>query len=172
MVVNTSYNSVTKMRLTFDGQAPETIELLPGAALQTFTFPAHHVTDHVGVELLDRTREGEAPPSQQAKPDNIGLNVLRLHVSRPPEIAARVQPLADPGVLVRYPRGHGGILLMQLRPSSAAEREARVSEAATHAGDDQATRDKAAAEMRLWLLREADGQVKLLRQLLWNLGLE
>jgi len=165
LVVNTDYNRVTKMRLAFDGKDAETISLQPGKTMQHFSFTPRHVLNHVSVELLEWEHTA-------GKADNIGLNVLRLHQRRPADISARVQQLVDPGVLVRYPQGKGGILLVQLHPWSSAERDAQVADAAAQGGADASAHDKAAAEMRLWLGRDTDAQIKLLRQLLWNLGLE
>src|SRR5262249_13325249 len=102
LIVNCDYCAVSKLRLSFDGKPGEPLTLARSKDLQTFTFAPQTVQENVGVELL----EWDHPPK---KSNSVGLNLFRLHIRRPPELEARIQPVVDPGVIVRYPQGKGGI---------------------------------------------------------------
>ncbi len=59
---------------------------------------------------------------------------VQVRVKRPADFAARVQPLASVGGLVKYPRGAGGVLLCQVKPADDPRKRRLVLDALRSVG--------------------------------------
>ena len=106
------YGQVRRIRLVSDlaGVPPAEIQLAAKAGRQDFTIrllPAKTIT----VELVDWEPSVMTPI--------LSIANMWVRVARSDDFRRRVQPLLNPGVLMAYPRGAGGLLLCQLCPLPA-----------------------------------------------------
>jgi len=103
------YGQVRRVRLVSDvpGVAPAEVTLAAVAGRQDFKIPPM-AADNITVELVDWEPSVKVPV--------IGIANLWLPVQRSDDFRQRVHPLLNPGLLVSYPRGRGGIVLSQVRP--------------------------------------------------------
>lgn len=101
---NGFYDLVTKIELTFDGAGePVVFRTQPNTEPQTFDIQPPRTASKVTVKLAEWERRAEIPV--------IGVDNLRLFVSRPSGFQKAVQPMLNVGALVAYPRGRGGVVL-------------------------------------------------------------
>lgn len=102
---NGLYHEITRLRLTFDGNAQTAQEFdLSGVDRQDLAVKPVKAKK-MTVELLKWNPKGSS--------DVIGVDNLWIRVKRPEGFAERVKPLLNIGGLVKYPMGRGGILLNQ-----------------------------------------------------------
>lgn len=104
---NRLYHEITRLRLTFDGDASSAQEFAPsGGDRQDFDVrPTKAKT--ITVELLEWKPKGTS--------NVIGVDNLWIRAKRPADFHDRVKPLLNIGGLVKYPVGKGGFVLNQYR---------------------------------------------------------
>ncbi|TVR46619.1 MAG: hypothetical protein EA425_16960 [Puniceicoccaceae bacterium] len=123
IVPNAIYHTVTRIRLTFDGDPATTQEFdLEGEGRQDFSIQPGVPARSMTIELADWDPRGTT--------DVIGVDNFWIRVTRPPEFTRHVRPLLNIGGLVRYQFGEGGILLNQYailesesNPANAAKKQ-------------------------------------------------
>ncbi len=105
---NTFYAPVTRVELIFDGKDKVSFPVKPNNDPQILTL------DHprTGREITLQLADWEKLPG---KDKVTGLDNIRLFATRPPDFAAKVQPMLNTGSLVSYPRGTGNIVLCNLK---------------------------------------------------------
>ena len=100
-----TFNRIAKIKLAFDGGAPITLELAGVPGRQDLPVPPHKAR-RLGIELV---------PAENGKRLLVGVDNLRIRVTRPADFNQRVRPLLNLGAMVKYPMGAGGVILNQLR---------------------------------------------------------
>ena len=128
IVLNADYRTLTRLRVTFDGDPKSAVELALKPAEGTpagVRLPRRALAKSITLEPLSWT-----PHEKRV----IGVDNLWLKVEKPAEWAAKVRPLTNVGGLVRYPMGPGGVVLNQLNvaavesnPENAAKKRAVVA---------------------------------------------
>ncbi len=101
---NGFYHLVTKLELEFDGKEKLVFNVKPNTEPQLLDL-AGKSGKKVTLRILDWER---VPSSGQ---NVVGIDNIRMKVDRTPEWSG-VQPLMNVGGMVRYPRGKGGITLL------------------------------------------------------------
>jgi len=101
----TIYHRITKVRLYFDGGEPVELDVKPHDRRQDFAFDGRTAT-RIGIELAEWDNAGSA--------DVIAVKNLWIKARRSPEFYAKVRPLLNIPVLVKYAVGEGGVVLNQL----------------------------------------------------------
>lgn len=161
------YSKLRQVGLGFGpGRDPQVLDLELENTQQDFVLHAEE-TDTLEITI------GDWDPS--ANQPILGVDNLWIRVERSADFRQKVKPLASIGVLVKYPRGKGGILLNQLRVSDPETIDQRVSEAgdkAVEAAKEDKEKARAAAEKKMsdHLRRQSLQKQKLLKKLLQNLG--
>ncbi|MBW3636507.1 MAG: hypothetical protein KY445_08595 [Armatimonadetes bacterium] len=129
-VGNTNYNGVTQVGLTFDGKDRVAFSAQPNGEPQTFDVSPPRAGREITVNLLDWQRASRRPNGEVL----IGLDNIYLHAARPDGFYDRVKPLLNIGGMMHYPRGAGGIVLVNLLfkesetvPLNAAKKRAILS---------------------------------------------
>jgi len=160
------YGKLRQIRLDFgEGRKPEVLNVEPDHVRQTF--PIEPVAaDRLEIAIADWDPSAAQPI--------LGVDNIWIRVERSEDFRLKVKPLASIGVLVKYPRGSGGIVLNQLRVRDEAAIRAFVDEAVRPAGDgagEKADEARAAAERqaRAALRQQEERRQSLVRKLKENL---
>jgi beta-galactosidase len=103
---NGFYHLITKLELTFDGGNPLVIDVLPNTDPQMLDLQGRR-----GRKVSLRVLDWKRTPGVN---DVVGIDNVRLFVDRGPEWKG-VQTLMNPGGIVFYPKGKGGITLVNLK---------------------------------------------------------
>ncbi len=103
-VGNGFYHLVTKLELDFDGKEKLVLNVKPSSEPQILDLAGKS-----GKKVTLRILEWQQVPS--GGQNVVGIDNIRLKVDRAPEWRG-VQPLMNIGGMVRYPRGKGGITLL------------------------------------------------------------
>jgi outer membrane protein assembly factor BamB len=159
------------VRLVFDGDETGAARLTVQASAkrQDFPIPAHKAT-RLTIDLSDLDLSGTN--------DLLLVSNIWIQVKRPATFYEKTRPLTNIGVLVNYPKGPGGVTLNQLRLLKLDEIDAQVraagdqAEKQAAAGKQAEARAVAEKAQREHLRGNADKKRKIVRQILWNLGLE
>ena len=102
-------NRLTKLKLTFDGDAGDesvTLDLKPENTLQDFPLQPHRCKS-VTLEPLEWTEVGKRPL--------IGIDNIWIRVAPRRTTGRRVTPLLNVGALVKYQMGEGGVILNHVK---------------------------------------------------------
>jgi len=166
IIPSLGYDRIRSLRLEFDDGRAEDLTVQETATRQDFQFDPH-ATGKVRVRITDWT---------PATTPVLGVSELWIRAARPEGFSERVQPLASIGVLVKYARGQGGIVLNQLAipaPNRIAKQvdaagEAAAAQAKENERDD--AQKKALTAARAFQTKMAAQRQALLRKLLQNLG--
>ncbi len=107
LVPDNIYHTITKLRLSFEGSdaAPMEVEVKPDLSRQDFVIPAVKATGLI-LEILETTDH---------KNPVTGIRNLWIQVRRSDAFRAKVKPLLNLGVLVKYPVGAGGIVVNEMQ---------------------------------------------------------
>ena len=97
------FNRIARLKLTFDGGDPLTLELAGTPGRQFLPVPPHRAR-RLGIEVVPV--EGKDPL--------VGIDNLRIRVTRPADFSQRVRPMLNLGAMVHYPMGQGGVILNNL----------------------------------------------------------
>ena len=168
IIPDVAYNKLRRIRLSFDGAGaePVTFDLSGEPVRRTVEFAARKARK-VDVEILEWDADVTNPI--------LGVDNLWLRARRPDDFFEKVRPLADIGVLVKYPSSGGGIILNQVRLLSDEEVAAQVTAAGEAAAkqakeDKEQAREKAERKVRSHLESNRAKKGRIVRRLLWNLG--
>lgn len=102
----TIMSKITRLRLHFaDGGKPVELKVKPVEVKQEFTFPGRR-TGGLEIEIAEWDKARGR--------DVLGVLNFTIEAKRSLEFRAKVKPLLNIGVLVRYPMGEGGVILNQL----------------------------------------------------------
>ncbi len=114
----TIYHKITGMSLDFgDGKEPVELALKPTGERQDFVFPPRKCR---------KMTMGISDWQETAKTDVVAIRNLWIVPKRSAEFYARVRPLLNIGVLVKYPVGKGGVVLNQLNVPQKERNERNV----------------------------------------------
>ena len=97
------FNRIGRLKLTFDGGDPLTLELAKTPGRQDLPVPPHKAR-RLGIEVVPA--EGKEPL--------VGIDNIRIRVTRPADFSRRVRPMLNIGAMVHYPMGRGGLILNNL----------------------------------------------------------
>jgi beta-galactosidase len=106
-VGNTLYNPQERIGLVFDGKDKVEFDVAPNAEPQTFAVNPPRTGKDITLQIL----------KWQNLPDKrgiIGIDNFFLKAQRPAEFYNRVKPMLNVGGMMQYPRGAGGIALVNL----------------------------------------------------------
>jgi beta-galactosidase len=104
---NTFYYPVTKFALLFDDSDAATFPVKPNNDPQTFAVEPLRTGRTITLRLAD----WDKIPGKNAV---TGLDNIRLKAQRSPEFYNSVKPMLNVGGLMHYPRGDGGIVLVNV----------------------------------------------------------
>jgi hypothetical protein len=166
IIPNYGYCKLREIRVGFGpGSDPQVLKLEREQTRQDFELQPVQ-TDTLQITISDWDPSANQPI--------LGVDNLWVRVERGNGFREKVTPLASIGVLVKYPRGKGGILLNQLRVRHPDAIDRFVREAGEEAvksakEDPEETRAKAEKRMRDHLRRQRQQKQELVRKLLLNL---
>ncbi|HWE04514.1 MAG TPA: glycoside hydrolase family 2 TIM barrel-domain containing protein [Tepidisphaeraceae bacterium] len=106
---NTNYWPQTKVNLIFDGdrKTMASFDTVPNGEAQTFAVSPPRQATQVTLEIAGWRETPNKKPL-------IGIDNIKLKVSRPPDFYKNVRPMLNVGAMMEYPRGKGGIVLCNL----------------------------------------------------------
>ena len=117
------FNRIERVKLSFDGSEPISVELRNVQGRQDLALPPHKAR-RLTMEIVPV--EGKEPL--------VGIDNLWIRVTRPADFSQRVRPMLNIGAMVRYPMGRGGVILNNLLvlekesvPVNAQKKQAIVS---------------------------------------------
>lgn len=135
LVPGFGYGKIRRIHVGFGGNhKPVVLDIERAHARQTFELPPT-VTDRLKIAIIDWEPSAANPI--------VGVDNMWITVERHDEFRQKVKPLASIGVLVKYPRGKGGILLNQITARDDATIAALAATAAEGAEDPVAARRQA-----------------------------
>ncbi|NOU36164.1 MAG: hypothetical protein HOO88_05300 [Kiritimatiellaceae bacterium] len=100
-----TYLTITKLRLTFDGNPATAQELtLSDDPISNFQLKPQRASK-IEIGVLEWTGDSQQPL--------VGIDNINITVARPADFTQKVRPMLNIGGLIEYPRGKGGIILNQ-----------------------------------------------------------
>ncbi len=106
-VGNGFYHKVSKIGLSFDGGPLVTFDVQPNIDPQVLTIQPTRSAKSIRLTILDWTKDLTVG-------NVVGIDNIYLKVKRPSDWAQKVHSLLNVGGIVRYPRGKGAIVLVNL----------------------------------------------------------
>ncbi|MGA2064809.1 MAG: glycoside hydrolase family 2 TIM barrel-domain containing protein [Thermoguttaceae bacterium] len=97
------FNRIEKVKLSFDGGPPVSLELRNVPGRQDVAVPPHKAR-RLTMEIVP----------VEGKQQLVGVDNLWIRVTRPADFSRRVRPMLNIGAMVRYPMGRGGVILNNL----------------------------------------------------------
>ncbi|MDR3692246.1 MAG: glycoside hydrolase family 2 TIM barrel-domain containing protein [Fimbriimonas sp.] len=104
---NGFYHKVKRIGLSFDGGPVVAFDVQPNIEPQDLVFKPGQTAKSIRLSILDWTKD---PGVNEV----VGIDNIWLRVARPADWDRKVKPLLNIGGIVRYPRGKGTIVLVNL----------------------------------------------------------
>ena len=106
-----NYNATTKVGLSVDGKT-QTWDVPANGDAQTLKLNPPLTGTKIELQMLDSEKR---PDKRNGEGDYIvGIDNIYLKVERPAEFYQKVKPMLNVGGMMHYPRGEGGMVLMNI----------------------------------------------------------
>lgn len=104
---NAHYHLVTRISLSSETGQTVTLDVKPGDEEQSFELKEPLKGRRITLRIVDWQKVSRIA-------NVVGIDNLRLYVRRPADFLQRVRPIVDPGAIMEYRIGRGGIVLCNL----------------------------------------------------------
>jgi hypothetical protein len=115
-VQDLNYGGTTKVSLVFNGTDKVNFDVVPNGDPQTFPINPPRTAQNITLQINDWQH---IPSKQQNGQDLLGLDNIYFQAKRPADFAQKVKPMLNIGAMLEYPRGHGGLLLCNVKFQTA-----------------------------------------------------